>query len=99
MFCSNNLIVFNCLISITIHVYYCIKLNICSVDADVYFTKQYNLYWPVGYHPSTTGVTYYIRFLIFYQHIQYHLLNMLKIKCDINQQYLKTVHLHFVKYE
>ena len=32
-------------------------------------------------------------------HIKYHLLNMLKIKCDINQQYLKTVDLHFVKYE
>ena len=29
----------------------------------------------------------------------YHLLNMLKIKCDINQQYLKTVDLHFVKSE
>ena len=24
---------------------------------------------------------------------------MLKIKCDINQQYLKTVNLHFVKSE
>ena len=30
---------------------------------------------------------------------KYHLLNMLKIKCDINQQYLKTVDLHFVKSE
>ena len=28
---------------------------------------------------------------------KYHLLNMLKIKCDSNQQYLKTVDLHFVK--
>ena len=26
-------------------------------------------------------------------------LNMLKIKCDINKQYLKTVDLHFVKSE
>ena len=26
----------------------------------------------------------------------HHLLNMLKIKCDINQQDLKTVDLHFV---
>ena len=31
--------------------------------------------------------------------IKYHLLNMLKIKYDINQQYLKTVDLHFVKSE
>ena len=31
--------------------------------------------------------------------VKYHLLNMLKIECDINQQYLKTVDLHFVKYE
>ena len=28
--------------------------------------------------------------------VKYHLLNMLKIKCDINQQYLKTVDLHIV---
>ena len=41
----------------------------------------------------------YIRVFIFYQHIKYHLLDMLKIKCDINQQYLKTVDLHFVKSE
>ena len=30
---------------------------------------------------------------------KYHLLNMLKIKYDINQQYVKTVDLHFVKSE
>ena len=33
---------------------------------------------------------YYITFCSFvYLYIKYHLLNMLKIKCDINQQYLK----------
>ena len=32
-------------------------------------------------------------------YIAYHLLDMLKIKCDINQQYLKTIDLHFVKSE
>ena len=37
----------------------------------------------------------YIRVFIFY-YIRYHLL---KIKCDINQQYLETVDLHFVKSE
>ena len=31
--------------------------------------------------------------------IKYHNLNMLKIKCDINQQDLKKVDLHFVKSE
>ena len=33
----------------------------------------------------TAGVAY-IRVLIFYEHIKYHILNMLKIKCDINEQ-------------
>ena len=48
-------------------------------------------------NPLTAGAAY-IRVLIFYEHIKYHLLNMLKIKCDINLQYLKTVDLHFVKF-
>ena len=34
-------------------------------------------------NPLTAGVAY-IRVFIFYQHITYHLLNMLKIKYDIN---------------
>ena len=46
-----------------------------------------------------TAVVAYIRVFFFYWHIKYHLLKMLKIKCDINQQYLKTVDLHFVKSE
>ena len=50
------------------------------------------------FNPLTAGVAY-IRVFIFYQHIKYHLLNMLMIKYDINQQYLKTVDLHFVKSE
>ena len=41
----------------------------------------------------------HIRVFFFYQHIQYHILDMLKIKCDINQQDLKRVDLHFVKSE
>ena len=50
-------------------------------------------------NPLTAGVAY-IRFFIFYQHIKYHPLNMLKIKCDIKQQYLKqTDDLQFVKSE
>ena len=48
------------------------------------------------FNPLTAGVTY-IRVFIFYSHINYHLLNMLNIKCDINQQYLKADHPHFVK--
>ena len=47
-------------------------------------------------YPLTPGATY-IRVFIFYYHIMCHLLNMLNIKCDINQQYLKTVDLHFGK--
>ena len=50
------------------------------------------------FNPLTAGAAY-IRVFIFYYHIKYHLLNMLKIKCDINQQYLKTVDLHFVESE
>ena len=48
--------------------------------------------------PLTAGVAY-TRVFIFYWHIKYHLLNMVMIKCDINQQYLKTVDRHFVKSE
>ena len=49
-------------------------------------------------NPLTAGVEY-IRVFIFYWHIKYRVLNMLKIKCDINQQYLKTVDFNFVKSE
>ena len=49
--------------------------------------------------PTNFQESIYIRGFIFYQHIKYHLLNMLKIKCNINQQYLKAVDLHIVKYE
>ena len=44
-------------------------------------------------NPLTAGAAYIWIFLL-YQHIKYHLLNM---KYDINQQYLKTVDIHFVK--
>ena len=46
----------------------------------------------------TAGAAY-IRVFIFFLHIKYHVLNMVKIKCDINQQDLKRVDLHFVKSE
>ena len=49
-------------------------------------------------NPLTAGAAY-LRVFIFYQHIKYHLLNMEKIKCDINRQYLKTDDPHFVKSE
>ena len=42
-----------------------------------------------------TADSAYIRVCIFYQHIKYHI-NMLKIKCDINQQDLERVDRHFV---
>ena len=38
-------------------------------------------------------------FYIFYHHITYQFLNLLKIKSDINQQDLKCVDLYFVKSE
>ena len=49
-------------------------------------------------NPLTAGAAY-IRVFNFYKHINYHILNMLKIKCDINQQDLKRADLHFVKSE
>ena len=49
-------------------------------------------------NPLTAGAAY-IRVFILYWHIKYQLLKMLKIKCDINQQNLKTDDLHFVKSE
>ena len=49
-------------------------------------------------NPLTAGAAY-IRVFVFYKHIKYHILNMLKIKCDINQKDLKRVDLHFVKSE
>ena len=49
-------------------------------------------------NPLTAGAAY-IRVFIFYQHIKCHILNMLKIKCDIYQQDLKRVDLYFVKSE
>ena len=48
---------------------------------------------------SSTAGPHIFGFFIFYHHIKYHLLNMLKIKCDSNKQYLKTADLHFVKSE
>ena len=46
-------------------------------------------------NPLTAGAAY-IRVFIFYWHIKYHVLNMLKIKSEINQQDLKSDDLHFV---
>ena len=39
------------------------------------------------------------RVLLFYKHIMNHLLNILKIQLDINQQDFKIGNLHFVKSE
>ena len=52
----------------------------------------------MSFNPLTAG-TAYIRVFIFYYHIKYHILNMLKIKCDINHQDLKRVDLYIVKSE
>ena len=51
---------------------------------------------PADFNPLTAGVAY-IQVFIFYLHIKYHILKMLKIKYDISQQDLKTVDLHFVE--
>ena len=68
----------------------------CVNYADVDYKHVYVDHSPIN--PLTAGAAY-IRVFSYYSHIKYHLLNMLKIKCDINQQYLKKVDLHFVKSE
>ena len=50
------------------------------------------------FNPLTAGAVY-IWVFVFYWHIKYHILKMLRIKCDINQQDLKRVDLYFVKTE
>ena len=49
-------------------------------------------------NPLTAGAAYICVF-IFYKHIKYHILMMLKIKCDTNQHDFKRVDRHFVKSE
>ena len=61
-----------------------------------YFAKLRSLH--LVFNSLTAGAVY-IRVFIFYYHIKYHILNMLKIKCDINQQDLNRFDLHFVKSE
>ena len=62
------------------------------LDSSVLGVEQYM------FNPLIAGAAN-IRVFIFYYHIKYHILNILKIKCDINQQDLKRVDLHFVKSE
>ena len=51
---------------------------------------------PTGQDASQIHVCIFV-FYIFYQHITYQFLNLLKIKRYINQQDYKFVDLHFVK--
>ena len=51
------------------------------------------------FHPITAAAAYIQVFIFISTLIEYHILNMLKIKYDINQQDLKRVDLHFVKSE
>ena len=60
-------------------------------------TGQYLIHVCVKIRNPLTAGAAYIRVFIFYNRIKFNLLNMVKIKCDINQQYLKTVDLNFVK--
>ena len=67
-------------------VYMSVRVNIWELHRR-YFSLSSQL---KGDNPLTGGAAYILVF-IFYKHNKYHLLNMLKIKCDINQQYLKIV--------
>ena len=48
------------------------------------YTNCLHLYILCNINPLTAGVAY-IRVFIFYSHNKYHILDMLKIKCDTNQ--------------
>ena len=50
------------------------------------------------FSPLTAGAVY-ILFLHYLKHITYQLLNLLKIKSDVNLQDLKFVDPHFLKSE
>ena len=52
---------------------------------------------PYGWYVFLTAGAAYILVFIFYEHINYHILKMVKIKCDIIQQDLKTGDFNFVK--
>ena len=64
----------------------CVENVFISLTAGPYYIQGFLI---VSYHinPLTAGAAY-IRIFHFYYHIKYHLLNMLEIKCEINQQYL-----------
>ena len=76
------------------HIWECLHTQVWFYQTDAGTDK----YTHAILNPLTAGAAL-IRVFIFYQHLKYHLLNLLKIKCDINQKYLKTVDLHFVKSE
>ena len=50
------------------------------------------------FNPSTT-ITIIVGFTFFCYHINYHLLNMLEIKCNTNQQDFNIVNLYLGKSE
>ena len=60
------------------------------------YSQNYLYMYSGLFNPLTVGAAY-IRVFIFYLHIKYYILNMFKMKCDINQQYLKRVDLPFTK--
>ena len=58
--------------------------------------RKFNREIVIDLNPPTAGPEF-IRFKK--THIKYHILSILNIKPDLNQQDLKTVNLHFVKSE
>ena len=62
--------------------------SLVSMEREVSCTQV--CYCIARFIPSTASAEY-IRVFILYWHIKYHLLNILKMKCDINQQDLKRL--------
>ena len=56
----------------------------CPFPTYHYFYENDHFYQAIIVTPLTACAAY-IRVFIFYSHINYHILNMVKIKCDIKQ--------------
>ena len=69
----------------------CVAGALMLTTVDINFVFLLSTVYPVVENKMCLNpLTAYIRVFIFDQHIKYHLLNMLKIICDINQQYLNS---------
>ena len=63
-----------------------LQMHCESVEMLLSCTKPVNIMNKRHWFNPLTADAAYIRVFLFYYHIKYLILNMLKMKCDINQQ-------------